>query len=85
MLCALTFISFFLSNLDNILTFLGIFAQVSLIFIVPISLYLKKNKNTISLKYKIFYIILITFYSILGIVGFFFMLYNKNQNNVDDE
>ena len=85
MLCTLTFISFFISNLDNILTFLGIFAQVSLIFIVPISLYLKKNKNTISLKYKIFYIILITFYSILGIVGFFFMLYNKNQNNVDDE
>ena len=85
MMCVLTFISFFISNLDNILTFLGIFAQVSLIFIVPISLYLKKNKNTISLKYKIFYIILITFYSILGIVGFFFMLYNKNQNNVDDE
>ena len=85
MLCTLTFISFFISNLDNILTFLGIFAQVSLIFIVPISLYLKKNKNTISLKYKIFYIILITFYSILGIVGFFFMLYNKNQSNFDDE
>ena len=84
MLCILTLISFFISNLDNILTFLGIFAQVSLIFIIPISLYLKVNHKEISLKAKIFYIFAISFYSILGIAGFFFMIFNKNNGNSDD-
>ena len=81
MLCTLTLVSFFLTNLGNILTFLGIFAQVSLIFIIPISLYLKVKQNEITLKNKIIYIFGISFYSILGIVGFFFMIFNKNQNN----
>ena len=81
MLCTLTLVSFFLTNLDNILTFLGIFAQVSLIFIIPISLYLKIKQNEIGLKKKIIYVIGISFYSILGIVGFFFMIFNKNRNN----
>ena len=80
MLCTLTLISFFISKLDNILTFLGIFAQVSLIFIIPISLYLKKRQNLMSLKLKIIYIFSITFYSTLGLVGFFFMLSNKNTS-----
>ena len=84
MLCILTLVSFFLTNLDNILTFLGIFAQVSLIFIIPISLYLKVKQNDISLKSKIIYVIGISFYSILGIVGFFFMILNKNQNNSEE-
>ena len=85
MLCLLTLISLFISNLDNILTFLGIFAQVSLIFIIPISLYLKINQNEISLKNKIFYIFGISFYSILGIAGFFFMIFNKrNDDNSND-
>ena len=81
MLCTLTLISFFLSNLDNILTFLGIFAQVSLIFIIPISLLLKIKNDEIPLKKKIFYIFAISFYSILGIVGFFFMIFNKSNDN----
>ena len=81
MLSLLTIISFFLSDLDKILTFLGIFAQVSLIFIIPMNLYLKMKKDTIKLKRKIVIIILITFYSLLGIVGFFFMIFNKNNQN----
>ena len=84
MLSTLTFISFFIYNLDNILTFLGIFAQVSLIFIIPISLYLKVNHKDISLKAKIFYVLAISFYSILGIAGFFFMIFNKNTGNSGD-
>lgn len=83
MLCMLTLISFFISDLDNILTFLGIFAQVSLIFIIPISLYLKINKE-ISMKNKIIYILVITFYSLLGIAGFFFMIFNKKIENSED-
>ena len=79
MLCILTFISFFISNLGEILTFLGIFAQVSLIFIIPISLYLKAKENEITLKKKILYILALSFYSILGIVGFFFMIFNKRN------
>ena len=81
MLSLLTIISFFLSDLDKILTFLGIFAQVSLIFIIPMSLYLKMNENSIEFKHKIFIIIAITFYSLLGIVGFFFMIFNENNQN----
>lgn len=80
-LCILTLISFFISHLGNILTFLGIFAQVSLIFIIPISLYLKKKQTEITLKKKLFYIFALSFYSILGIVGFFFMIFNKQNEN----
>jgi amino acid permease len=79
MLSLLTLISFFISNLGEILTFLGIFAQVSLIFIIPISLYLKAKENEITLKNKILYIFALVFYSILGIVGFFFMIFNKRN------
>ena len=81
MLSLLTIVSFFLSDLDRILTFLGIFAQVSLIFIIPMNLYLKMKKDTIEFKRKTFIIIAITFYSLLGIVGFFFMIFNKNNQN----
>ena len=84
MLSILTIISFFISNLGDILTFLGIFAQVSLIFIIPICLYLKIKQNEISTKNKIIYIFGISFYSILGILGFFFMIFNKsNPNNTE--
>ena len=82
MLCTLTLISFFISNLDNILTFLGIFAQVSLIFIIPISLYLKINKNEIPFNFKLIYIFAILFYSTLGIAGFFFMIFNKKNKTL---
>lgn len=81
MLSILTIISFFISNLGDILTFLGIFAQVSLIFIIPICLYLKIKQNEITTKNKIMYIFGISFFSILGILGFFFMIFNKNNPN----
>jgi amino acid permease len=79
MLLILTFISFFLSDLDRILTFLGIFAQVSLLFIIPMNLYLKMKEDRIKQGKKILINIGIYFYSILGIVGFFFMIFNKNK------
>ena len=79
MLLILTFISFFLSDLDKILTFLGIFAQVSLLFIVPMNLYLKMKEDKIKSRKKILISIGIYFYSLLGIVGFFFMIFNKTQ------
>ena len=82
MLSILTFISFFLSDLDKILTFLGIFAQVSLLFVIPMNLYLKMKGDNIKVKKKILINIGIYFYSLLGIVGFFFMIFNKNKENV---
>ena len=81
MLLILTFISFFLSDLDKILTFLGIFAQVSLLFIIPMNLYLKTKENRIKQRKKILIYIGIYFYSLLGIVGFFFMIFNKSKAN----
>ena len=80
MLSILTIISLFLDDLQDLLTFLGIFAQVSLIFILPISLYIKIKGDEISKTKKAGYIFSIAFYSILGIVGFYFMVSNK----VDD-
>ena len=80
MLGTLTMISLFLSDLEDLLTFLGIFAQVSLVFVIPISLYLKIKGNEISQNKRIFFIVAICFYSILGIVGFFFMVFNKVEN-----
>ena len=79
MLFILTFISFFLSNLDKILTFLGIFAQVSLLFIIPMNLYLKAKEDRIKLRKKILIYLGIYFYSLLGIIGFFFMIFNRNK------
>ena len=79
MLLILTFISFFLSDLDKILTFLGIFAQVSLLFIIPMNLYLKMKEDRIKQRKKILINIGIYFYSLLGIVGFFFMIFNKSK------
>ena len=81
MLSILTFISFFLSDLDKILTFLGIFAQVSLLFIIPMNLYLKVEEDKIDLRKKILIYIGIYFYSLLGIAGFFFMIFNKTKEN----
>ena len=81
MLSVLTFISFFLSDLDKILTFLGIFAQVSLLFIIPMNLYLKMKEKNIKSKKKIWISIGIYFYSLLGIAGFFFMLFNRSKEN----
>ena len=81
MLLILTFISFFLSDLDKILTFLGIFAQVSLLFIIPMNLYLKVKDDKIKQNKKIMIYIGIYFYSLLGIAGFFFMIFNKSQEN----
>ena len=79
MLFILTFISFFLSDLDKILTFLGIFAQVSLLFIIPMNLYLKTKEDRIKLRKKVLIYLGIYFYSFLGIVGFFFMIFNRNK------
>ena len=81
MLLILTFISFFLSDLDKILTFLGIFAQVSLLFIIPMNLYLKMKEDRIKQSKKILIYVGIYFYSLLGIVGFFFMIFNKSKAN----
>ena len=80
MLSILTIISLFLSDLQDLLTFLGIFAQVSLIFIIPISLYLKSKGDELNETKKIGYIIAIAFYSVLGMVGFYFMVSNKVEN-----
>ena len=80
MLGSLTIISLFLTDLEDLLTFLGIFAQVSLVFVIPIALYLKSKENEISKNKRMFLIVAIGFYSILGIVGFFFMVVNKVEN-----
>ena len=81
MLSILTFTSFFLSDLDKILTFLGIFAQVSLLFVIPMNLYLKMNEDKIETRKRILIYLLIYFYSLLGITGFFFMIFNKTKAN----
>ena len=80
MLSILAIISLFLSDLQDLLSFLGIFAQVSLIFILPIALYLKSKGDELSQTRKIGYIIAIAFYSLLGMVGFYFMVSNKVDN-----
>jgi amino acid permease len=76
-LTTLMIISFYINEVDTILAFLGVTAQVSLIFIIPISMYIKWKENTISYSRKIMFICLILFFTLLGVGGFILMIYNQ--------
>ena len=76
-LTCLMFCSFYIVEVDSILTFLGVTAQVSLIFIIPISIYIKWKQNEMNFIKKVILYTLIFFFSILGIGGFIIMFINQ--------
>ena len=76
-LTILTFISFYIKKIINIFSFIGSSAQVSLIFILPISLYLKAYGKKISKIKKFIYILIEGIFSFLGIVCFLYLLIYK--------
>ena len=65
------------NEVDTILAFLGVTAQVSLIFILPIAMYMKWKENTLSFSRKIMFVCLILFFTFLGVGGFILMIYNQ--------
>jgi amino acid permease len=76
-LTILTFISFYIKKIINIFSFIGSSAQISLIFILPISLYLKANSQKISKIKKFIYILIEGIFSFLGMVCFLYLLIYK--------
>ena len=76
-LTTLMIISFYINEVDTILAFLGVTAQVSLIFILPIAMYMKWKEDTLSYSRKIMFVCLILFFTFLGVGGFILMIYNQ--------
>ena len=79
-LTVLMIISLYINEVDSILSFLGVTAQVSLIFILPISMYIKWKEDSMSYSRKIMFVCLILFFTILGVGGFILMVYNQFRN-----
>ena len=79
-LTVLMIISLYINEVDTILAFLGVTAQVSLIFILPISMYIKWKEDSMSYSRKIMFVCLILFFTILGVGGFILMVYNQFRN-----
>ena len=76
-LTSLTFVSFYIDKTISILSFIGVAAQVSLIFIIPISIYMKWKENELTTCQKAQYIFYIVFFTLIGIGGFVIMLMNQ--------
>ncbi len=76
-LSVLMVVSFFIDHVTTVLDFLGIFAQVSLIFILPICLYLKANQTTLTGSEKAGFIFMLIFFSLLGLGGFILVMMYK--------
>ena len=76
-LTILMIISLYINEVDTILAFLGVTAQVSLIFILPIAMYMKWKEDTLSYSRKIMFVCLILFFTFLGVGGFILMIYNQ--------
>ena len=79
-LTILMIISLYINEVDSILSFLGVTAQVSLIFILPISMYIKWKEDSMSYSRKIMFVCLILFFTFLGVGGFILMVYNQFRN-----
>ena len=80
MLSILMFVSFFIDKTITILSFIGVAAQVSLIFIIPFAIYMKWKENELTFWQKGKYVFYIIFFTVLGIGGFVVMLLNKVTN-----
>lgn len=80
-LTILMMISFYVDSIISMLSFIGIVAQVSLIFIIPISIYIKDKENEFSTWQKVKYILFLSFFTFLGVGGFCFMIYNQFMDN----
>lgn len=80
MLSILMFVSFFIDKTITILSFIGVAAQVSLIFIIPFAIYMKWKENELTFWQKGKYVFYIIFFTLLGIGGFVVMLLNKVTN-----
>ncbi|MCQ2818176.1 MAG: amino acid transporter [archaeon] len=76
-LSVLMFVTFFIDHVTTILDFLGIFAQVSLIFILPICLEMKINQTELTACQKIKNVFMIIFFTLLGLGGFIAVLAMK--------
>lgn len=76
-LTVLMFVSFYVDKVLSILSFLGASAQVSLIFIIPISLQLKRRGDDISWHEKAMYISMLIFFTFFGMAGFLLMIYRQ--------
>ena len=78
MLTILIFISFYIDNIVNIFSFIGASAQVSFIFIIPLSVYIKANPRMSKFK-KILIILEIGYFTFIGLM--FFIYYFKKYIN----
>lgn len=76
-LTILMLISLYVDKVLSILSFLGASAQVSLIFIIPISLQLKRKGDNISWYEKALYVSMLIFFTIFGMAGFLLMIYQQ--------
>ncbi len=77
-LTILIVISFYINNIVNIFSFIGASAQVSFIFIIPLSVYIKANPKMNKFK-KIVIILEIGYFTFIGLM--FFIYYFKKYIN----
>jgi vesicular inhibitory amino acid transporter len=76
-LTLLTFISFYIKHIITLFSFIGASAQVSLIFVLPINLYMVDNKDTLSVAKRRGLKLTIGFFCFIGLM--FFMLLIVDQ------
>ncbi len=77
-LTILIVISFYIENIVNIFSFIAASAQISFIFIIPLSVYIKANPGMNKYK-KIIIILEIGYFSFIGLM--FFLYYFKKYIN----
>lgn len=73
-LTILTFISFYVEKIIHIFSFIGASAQVSLIFVLPLSLYMKNNEMKLSGLKKTGIIGLICLFCFIGMMFFVLLI-----------
>lgn len=82
-LTILTYISFSIEKVTSLLSFLGASAQISIIFIIPLSLYIKAKSNITN--HEIFKCkFIIVFFSIAGMACFFDLFYERVNSMINN-
>lgn len=75
-LTILTYLSFSIEKVTSLLSFLGVSAQISIVFIIPLSLYMKAKSN-ITRKEILKCKLVIVIFSVVGIACFIDLFYGK--------
>ena len=76
-LTILTFISFYIEKIVRVFSFVGASAQISLIFVLPLSLYIKHNEKKIGNLKRILIIGSIGLFCLLGMMFFILLLVDQ--------